>query len=68
MRKSIPFRGEPLEYEVKGTGMPVMLIHGFTEDRSIWYPLLREMENKYKWILPDLRVAVYLHLINQFLN
>ena len=32
----------------------VMLVHGFTEDRQIWDPLLVGMENKYHWILPDL--------------
>jgi pimeloyl-ACP methyl ester carboxylesterase len=54
MQKSIPFRGERLEYEISGNGLPVILVHAFAEDRSIWYPLLQGMENKYKWILPDL--------------
>jgi pimeloyl-ACP methyl ester carboxylesterase len=54
MRKGILFRGEMVEYEIRGTGSPVMLVHGFTEDRRIWDPLLQGMENKYKWILPDL--------------
>jgi len=31
-----------------------MLVHGFTEDRRIWETLLTGMENKYRWILPDL--------------
>ena len=54
MQKSIRFRDELLEYEIRGTGSPVMLAHGFTEDRRIWDPLLKGIENKYKWILPDL--------------
>src|SRR5450755_3283800 len=54
MLKRLPFKGEFLEYEVRGTGSPVMLVHGFTEDRRIWDPLLKGIENKYKWILPDL--------------
>jgi pimeloyl-ACP methyl ester carboxylesterase len=54
MQKKIQFRGEYLEYEIFGNGLPVMLVHAFAEDRSIWYPLLKGMENKYKWILPDL--------------
>jgi pimeloyl-ACP methyl ester carboxylesterase len=54
MQKSFQFRGESLEYEIKGTGLPVMLVHGFTEDRRIWDPLLKGMEDKYNWILPDL--------------
>jgi pimeloyl-ACP methyl ester carboxylesterase len=54
MQKNIRFRGELLEYEIRGTGSPVMLVHGFTEDHRIWDPMLKGMENKYKWILPDL--------------
>lgn len=54
MKKSFPFRGELLEYEVRGNGLPVMLVHGFTEDRRIWDPLLKGLEEKYTWILPDL--------------
>jgi len=34
--------------------MPVMLLHGFTEDRRIWDPVLAGIEDKYLWILPDL--------------
>jgi pimeloyl-ACP methyl ester carboxylesterase len=54
MQRSIQFRGELLEYEIRGKGMPVMLVHGFTEDRRIWDPILTGIENKYNWILPDL--------------
>ena len=54
MLKSLLFRGEPLVYEMRGRGMPVMLLHGFMEDRRIWDLLLTGMEDKYEWILPDL--------------
>ncbi len=54
MRKQQLYKGEPLVYEIRGAGLPVMLVHGFTEDRRIWYPLLKGMEEKYQWILPDL--------------
>jgi pimeloyl-ACP methyl ester carboxylesterase len=54
MQKKISYKGEKLVYEIRGTGMPVMLVHGFTEDRRIWDPLLKGMEEKYQWILPDL--------------
>ena len=52
--KNLLFKGEELKYELRGNGLPVMLVHGFTEDRRIWDPLLTGMEEKYKWILPDL--------------
>jgi pimeloyl-ACP methyl ester carboxylesterase len=54
MQKKLLYRGEELVYEIRGTGLPVMLVHGFTEDRRIWDPLLNGIENKYKWLLPDL--------------
>jgi pimeloyl-ACP methyl ester carboxylesterase len=54
MRKSLSFRGEGMVYDLLGSGMPVMLVHGFTEDSTIWHPLLGEMGDKYQWILPDL--------------
>ncbi len=54
MQKSIRFRGESISYEVKGAGLPVMLVHGFTEDHRIWDLLLVGMEDKYYGILPDL--------------
>src|SRR5664279_3442721 len=54
MRKSISYKGETVEYERRGSGLPVMLVHGFMGDRRIWYPMLCGMEEKYCWILPDL--------------
>src|SRR5436305_10768190 len=54
MLKKILFRDNELVYEIKGTGVPVMLVHGFTEDRRIWDSLLSGIENKYRWIIPDL--------------
>jgi pimeloyl-ACP methyl ester carboxylesterase len=54
MLKNLLFKGETLEYEIRGQGAPVMLVHGFTEDRRIWDPVLKGMEEKYQWILPDL--------------
>ena len=54
MLKKILFRDHELVYEIRGEGTAVMLVHGFTEDRRIWDPLLAGIENKYKWIIPDI--------------
>ena len=54
MQKSLKFRGESVVYELRGKGKPVLLLHGFTEDRRIWDPVLSGIEDKYHWILPDL--------------
>jgi pimeloyl-ACP methyl ester carboxylesterase len=54
MQKKLQYKGVPVEYEIRGNGSPVMLVHGLTEDCRIWGPLLIGMEEKYRWILPDL--------------
>ena len=54
MLKKIPFRGSDLVYETRGSGKAVMLLHGFTEDRRIWEPIIDKNESKYQWIIPDL--------------
>jgi pimeloyl-ACP methyl ester carboxylesterase len=45
----------PLSYEEHGEGTPVMLVHGFPLNRTIWYPLIPFLEGKARLILPDLR-------------
>jgi pimeloyl-ACP methyl ester carboxylesterase len=54
MQKTIRYQDLPLVYEARGSGLPVLLVHGFTEDRSIWNPLISGMEGKYRWLIPDL--------------
>jgi pimeloyl-ACP methyl ester carboxylesterase len=54
MKKNIRYQELPLVYETSGQGLPVMLVHGFTEDRSIWHSLVGSMPEKYRWLVPDL--------------
>lgn len=54
MQKRLLFRGQLLEYEITGTGTPVMFVHGFTEDRRIWGSLLNGIKNNFLFIIPDL--------------
>lgn len=44
-----------LAYERRGRGMPLMLIHGFPLDHSIWNEVAPLLENDFDLILPDLR-------------
>ena len=44
-----------LAYEEHGNGTPVILVHGFPFNRSIWYPIVPSLEQKVRLILPDLR-------------
>ena len=54
MQKSLLYRRQNLVYEVAGNGLPVLLVHGFTEDRSIWNSLVSAFPGKYRWLVPDL--------------
>ena len=41
-------------YRVIGTGKPVILIHGFGEDGTIWNHQVEYLKNNFKLIVPDL--------------
>ncbi|HEY59288.1 MAG TPA: alpha/beta hydrolase [Anaerolineae bacterium] len=44
-----------LYYENYGTGMPLILLHGYPLDHTIWLPLVPFLEDRAQLILPDLR-------------
>jgi len=44
-----------LNYEEFGQGVPLILIHGFPLDHSIWQPVVALLESHARLILPDLR-------------
>jgi 3-oxoadipate enol-lactonase len=44
-----------LYYKKHGAGLPVVCIHGYPLDHSIWNPLIPFLEKKMQLILPDLR-------------
>ncbi|MBE0699041.1 MAG: alpha/beta hydrolase, partial [Anaerolineaceae bacterium] len=44
-----------LFYEEHGNGIPVIFLHGFPFDHSIWEPLVPFLESDARLILPDLR-------------
>lgn len=54
MEKQISFRGQPLTYALYGAGLPVLLLHGFTEDRRFWDAPVSFLRDKYQLIVPDL--------------
>ncbi len=41
-------------YQVTGSGKPVMLIHGFGEDGSVWQNQVAALQKQYTLIIPDL--------------
>jgi pimeloyl-ACP methyl ester carboxylesterase len=44
-----------IAYEETGAGFPVVLIHGFPLDHSIWNPVVKIMKSVARIVLPDLR-------------
>ena len=44
-----------LAYDDVGTGVPVVLLHGFPHNRTLWAPQLRELSGCCRLIAPDLR-------------
>lgn len=53
--KKIPLAGFEIAYDRRGSGPPLVLIHGFPFDHSIWDEVLPLLEDKFDLILPDLR-------------
>jgi 3-oxoadipate enol-lactonase len=47
--------GSSIAYERRGQGMPLVLLHGYPLDHTIWEPLLPMLEKEFDLILPDLR-------------
>ncbi len=51
----MPNNTVPLVYEEYGQGLPVVLIHGFPLDHTIWEPVVPLLRPHARLILPDLR-------------
>ena len=52
--KHINHSNTKLHYKTTSTGLPVVLIHGFAEDSSIWNNQVEYLKNDYQLIIPDL--------------
>jgi pimeloyl-ACP methyl ester carboxylesterase len=53
--EKVTVNGIQLAYTRKGTGKPLVLVHGYPLDHSIWNEVVPLMENNFDIILPDLR-------------
>lgn len=53
--KNPPENNIDLSYERHGTGTPLVLIHGFPLDLSIWDSIVPLLESDFDLIIPDLR-------------
>ncbi|MEO7293195.1 MAG: alpha/beta hydrolase [Ginsengibacter sp.] len=52
--QSIQYRNKIIYYRVIGKGRPVVLIHGFGENGNIWNELIKNLQNNFLLIIPDL--------------
>ena len=49
------FNGQPVYFEVHGTGEPVLLLHGFSGSSQDWSAVTAEWSAAFRIIVPDLR-------------
>ena len=54
MEKIIEKNQSIIYYSVYGQGMPILLLHGFGIDSSIWHSQIESLKEKYLFIVPDL--------------
>jgi 3-oxoadipate enol-lactonase len=52
---SVSVRGVEIAYEDVGRGEPVVLLHGFLFDRSMWREQAAALRPRFRFITPDLR-------------
>ncbi len=52
--KQIVYEDAVIHYSIVGNGQPVMLLHGFAEDRSIWADQIAFLQDRYKLLVPDM--------------
>jgi len=52
--KQTSFQHTNICYNIIGDGIPVMLIHGFAEDSTVWDNQVDFLKNDFKLIIPDL--------------
>ena len=53
--KKVNINGIQIAYARKGTGKPLVLVHGYPLDHTIWDKIVSLLENDFDIIFPDLR-------------
>lgn len=54
IQKNCNWPGGTIHYKIYGEGVPVVLLHGFGEDSSIWNRQVEVLQNHCQLIVPDL--------------
>ncbi|MCC6860274.1 MAG: alpha/beta hydrolase [Bryobacterales bacterium] len=53
--RTVPVNGIDIYYETRGSGPPLVLLHGFSASGQVWQPFLAAFGRQYRLIVPDLR-------------
>ena len=64
MDKEIFYQGKKIFYSTIGAGKPVLLIHGFGEDSTVWQNQIEFLKDKFLLIVPDLPGSGKSEMIN----
>lgn len=54
MEKNFQYNNATVFYHLEGSGNPVILLHGFAEDHTIWKNQIEKLSQHFQLILPDL--------------
>lgn len=54
MDKTLNIDGRTFYYREEGTGLPVLLLHGFAEDGSVWEEMIPQLKTECRLLIPDL--------------
>lgn len=54
MQKQLLYQHKKINYRLTGDGSPVILIHGFGEDSTVWKEQVSILQNQFRVIVPDL--------------
>jgi pimeloyl-ACP methyl ester carboxylesterase len=54
VENNILLDGQPVYYRIEGKGQPVVLVHGFSEDGTVWENQIAALKDKFQFIIPDL--------------
>ncbi len=52
--KQVSFQNKKIFYRVEGKGKPILLLHGFGEDGSVWNYQAEKLSEKFLVIIPDI--------------
>lgn len=52
--RSFLFQNKQIHYRVYGSGRPVILLHGFGEDSTVWESQVNFLQNNFRLIVPDI--------------